>query len=289
VLIQNFRPGVIERLGLGYGEARALNPRLIYASITGYGEKGPWVDWPGQDLLAQALSGAMWLSGSANDGPVPFGLSVADMLAGHAITEGVLAALVRRGVTGEGALVETSLLEAVVDLQFEVLTTYLNDGGRRPVRSSFNNAHAYLAAPYGVYPTSDGFMALAMTPLPVLADLLPLPELAADGSGPQTGFTKRDEIKQRIAAVLATRSTEEWLAQFRAADVWCAPVLNWPELLSSEQFSILDMLQTVRRGEAVSIETTRSPIRIDGARPAMSRAAPRIGEHTQALRAEFDL
>ena len=95
VVIQNFRPGVAERLGFGPAALRARNPRLIVASISGYGEDGPWVDLPGQDLLAQALSGAMWLNGSASDGPVPFGLSVADMLAGHILVEGILAALVR--------------------------------------------------------------------------------------------------------------------------------------------------------------------------------------------------
>ena len=106
VLIHNFRPGVIERLGLGYEAVRVINPRLIYAGISGYGEDGPWAGLPGQDLLAQALSGALWLSGSEGHGPVPFGLSIADMLAGHVLVEGVLAALVRRGITGEGAQVQ---------------------------------------------------------------------------------------------------------------------------------------------------------------------------------------
>ena len=146
VLIQNFRPGVIERLGLDYASARAVNPGIVYASITGYGADGPWAMLPGQDLLAQARAGLMWLNGDRNQGPVPFGLAIADLLAGSAVVQGVLAALVRRGRTGEGAHIETSLLEALIDFQFEVLTTYLNDGGRMPARSEFRNAHAYLAA-----------------------------------------------------------------------------------------------------------------------------------------------
>src|SRR5690606_30260949 len=154
VVLQNFRPGVIERLGLDYDSLKAVNPGIVYASITGYGNGGPWVDRPGQDLLAQARSGVMWLNGDEGQGPVPFGLAVADMLAGAAVAQGVLAALVRRGRTGEGAHVETSLLEVLVDFQFEVLTTHLNDGRRPPKRSDFRSAHAYLSAPYGVYPTA---------------------------------------------------------------------------------------------------------------------------------------
>src|SRR5882757_3080225 len=112
VMIQNFRPGVIERLGLDYGAVKAINPRLVYAGISGYGEAGPWTMRPGQDLLAQARSGVMWLNGDEGQGPVPFGLAVGDMLAGAAAAQAILAALVRRGVTGRGSHVETSLLEA---------------------------------------------------------------------------------------------------------------------------------------------------------------------------------
>ena len=145
VMLQNFRPGVIERLGLDYESVRAINPGIVYASITGYGEEGPWVQRPGQDLLAQARSGAMWLNGDHDQGPVPFGLAIADMLAGAAVAQGILAALVQKGRTGKGAHVETSLLEALIDFQFEVLTTHLNDGRRTPKRSGFRSAHAYLA------------------------------------------------------------------------------------------------------------------------------------------------
>lgn len=290
VLIQNFRPGVIERLGLGYDAVRAINPRLIYAGISGYGEDGPWAGLPGQDLLAQAVSGLMWLNGDADDGPAPVGLSVADMLAGHALVEGVLAALVRRGITGEGALVQTSLLEAIVDFQFEVLTTHLNDGGRPPQRSAFNNAHAYLAAPYGVYATADGHLALAMTPLDTLALPLGLPQLAEFAHERQAGFARRDEIKRMIAARLATDPTQVWLDRLRSVGVWCAAVLGWPQLLASEAFRRLDMLQTLRRDDgAALLATTRAPIRIDGLRAASTSAAPRVGEHSQAIRREFGL
>lgn len=289
IVLQNFRPGVIERLGLDYTAVKALNPGIVYASITGYGSAGPWVERPGQDLLAQARSGVMWLNGDADQGPVPFGLAIADMLAGAAVAQGVLAALVRRGRTGEGAHIETSLLEALVDFQFEVLTTHLNDGRRKPRRAGFRSAHAYLSAPYGVYPTADGHLALAMTPLGRIADLLELPALAPYRDTPGSWFTERDTIKAIIAERLATRTTSAWLSLLEPADIWCAKVLEWPELLASEGFRVLDMLQTVRRFDGVSIETTRSPIRVDGQRSRTHRAAPLIGEQSRAIREEFGL
>ncbi|CDX42068.1 L-carnitine dehydratase/bile acid-inducible protein F [Mesorhizobium plurifarium] len=289
VLIQNFRPGVIERLGLDYEHVSTINPRLVYASISGYGEDGPWVKRPGQDLLAQARSGVMWLNGDEDQGPVPFGLAIADMLAGAACAQGILAKLVRRGITAQGGHVETSLLEALVDFQFEVLTTHLNDGRRLPKRSSFRSAHAYLSAPYGVYPARDGYLAIAMTPIPKIADLLELPELDPFRDKPATWFTARDEIKAIIARRIAEKTIDEWLAVLEPADVWCAKVLTWPELMESDGFKTLDMLQTVTREDNVSILTTRSPLRVDGARAKVDRAAPRIGEHSEKIREEFGL
>lgn len=289
VVIQNFRPGVIQRLNLDYEAVKALNPRIVYASISGYGEEGPWVSRPGQDLLAQARSGLMWLNGDEGQGPVPFGLAVADMLAGAAAAQGILAALVRRGITNKGAHVETSLLEALVDFQFEVLTTYLNDGRRLPKRSDFRSAHAYLSAPYGVYQAADGFLAIAMMPIPKLAAHLDMPELAPFAEDSASWFTKRDTIKRLIATRIAQKTVSEWLAILEPADIWCARVLNWEELLESKGFSVLDMLQTVTREDDVAITTTRSPLRINGYRAKAAHAAPRIGQHSQNIREEFGL
>ena len=289
VVLQNFRPGVIGRLGLDYPSVKALNPGIVYGSITGYGEAGPWLDRPGQDLLAQARSGVMWLNGDEGQGPVPFGLAIADMLAGAALAQGILAGLVRRGRTGEGSLIETSLLEALVDFQFEVLSTYLNDGERPPRRASFRSAHAYLSAPYGVYATADGYLAVAMTPLGRLEELLELRALAPYSANPSRWFTDRDAIKTIIAERLAGQSTAHWLAILEPADIWCAKVLTWSELLQSEGFKVLDMLQEVRRADGVCIRTTRSPLRINGKRATSERAAPRVGEQSAAIRREFGL
>ncbi|CAN0583373.1 unnamed protein product, partial [Ectocarpus sp. 12 AP-2014] len=201
--------------------------------------------------------------------------------------QGILAALVRRGIDGKGRHVETSLLEALVDLQFEVLTTWLNDGRRLPSRSQKNSAHAYLGAPYGVYAASDGYLAIAMTPLDKLAALMELPALAGLPTG--AVFKQRDELKAKVADRVAQRTVAEWLAVLQPADIWCAEVLNWEDLVEQEAFRRLDLLQTVTRGDGVSIDTTCAPITFDGIRPKGTRAAPQVGEHSDAIRTEFEL
>jgi CoA:oxalate CoA-transferase len=288
VMIQNFRPGVMTKIGLDSAAALALNPRLVYASVTGYGDEGPWVEFAGQDLLAQSRSGLAWLSGDAGDGPVPMGLSVADMTAGAHLVQGILAALVQRGVSGRGATVDVSLMESVLDLQFEFLTTHLNDGGLLPQRSAVRNASAYLAAPYGIYPTSDGHLALAMGSIPRLGELLDCPALAAYAD-PKSWFEQRDEIKAVLVEHLKGRTNAHWLARLEAADYWCAPVMNWRELLAHDGFKALDFLQTVRRDNGSTLTTTRCPIRIDGQRLKAARGAPRVGEHNDAIEREFGL
>jgi crotonobetainyl-CoA:carnitine CoA-transferase CaiB-like acyl-CoA transferase len=276
----------MERLGLAYTQVQALNPRLVYATVTGYGNEGPWRDKPGQDLLAQSLSGLTWLSGNADQGPVPIGLAIADILAGAHLVQGILACLVRRGIKGMGGLVEVSLLESVLDYQFEVLTTHLNDGGQLPQRSKINNAHAYLGAPYGIYETADGYLALAMGSVPRLGELLGCPALLAYAD-PKTWFTQRDEIKTILAEHLQTGTTEQWLGILEPADVWCADVFTWPRLLAHDGFKVLDMVQQVSRSNGATLRTTRCPIRIDGALLTSPVGAPKIGEHNQVIAEEY--
>ena len=286
VVVENFRPGVTERLGVGYEQVSARNPGIIYGSITGYGTQGPWRTKPGQDLLAQAVTGLPWLNGDAGQPPVPVGLAVADMLAGAHLVQGILAALIRRGRTGRGAHVEASLVESLLDFQFEVLTTHLNDGGKLPERAAVNNAHAYLGAPYGIYETADGHLAIAMGSVVRLGELLALDALTAYDD-PKSWFTARDEIKALLADHLKSRRTSEWLAILEPADVWCAEVLDWRQLLQHEGFTVLGMIQEVFRDETVSMLTTRCPIRIDDAIFTSSRGAPRIGQHDEAILREL--
>ncbi|MDJ1006590.1 MAG: CaiB/BaiF CoA-transferase family protein [Paracoccaceae bacterium] len=288
VMIQNFRPGVIERQGFGYETVREINPGIVYGSISGFGEEGPWKDLPGQDLLAQARSGLLWLTGSRDDPPVPMGLAAADMLAGNALVQGVLAALVGRGMHGRGAHVQTSLFEAMIDFQFEVLTTHLNDGRRVPERSAVNGAHAYLGAPYGVYKTADGYLAVAMTPsLETLADLMNIEGLSRWYGDTAAMMTHRDEIKAIMADAIRTRSTADWLAVLQPADIWCSEVLNWPEMLASEAFKVLDFHQIIHRNGAVELNALRGPLRIDGQTLKSDRAAPELGADRDRILAEL--
>jgi CoA:oxalate CoA-transferase len=282
VVMQNFRPGVMEKLGFHYDAVREYNPRVVYAEVTGYGQTGPWRDKPGQDLLAQSLTGLPWLNGDAGQPPVPFGLAIADMFAGAHMVQGILACLVRRGITGRGGKVAVSLMESVLDFQFEVLTTHLNDGGQLPQRCAVANAHAYLGAPYGIYATADGYMALAMGSVTRLGQLLDIPELITY-TDPKRYFTERDEIKAILAGQLKTQPTAHWLSILEPADIWCSDVLTWPQLMATEAFKELDFIQDVTRAEGVTVRTTRCPIRIDGEIYKSPLGAPRLGQHTAAI------
>ena len=288
VMIQNFRPGVIEKIGLGYDTVRPLNPRIVYGEVTGYGSSGPWRNKPGQDLLVQALSGLPYLNGDAAQPPVPFGLAVADMMAGAHLVQGILATLLRRGITGLGGKVEVSLLESVLDLQFEVLSTYLNDGGKPPERSVVNNAHAYLGAPYGIYATADSYLALAMGSIVRLGELLDCPALTTY-TDPASLFAQRDEIKSILVQHLKHHPTAHWLSILEPADIWCAEVLTWDRLFAHDAFKALEMVQTIDSRPSAVMRTTRCPIRIDGELLTSPLAAPRIGEHNDTLASEFDL
>jgi crotonobetainyl-CoA:carnitine CoA-transferase CaiB-like acyl-CoA transferase len=288
VLIHNFRPGVMDRIGLGADVAMALNPRLVYATVSGYGEVGPWRDKPGQDLLVQSLSGMAWLSGDAAQGPVPAGVSVADVMTGAHLVQGVLAALLRRGVTGRGGRVEVSLMESILDLQFEQLTTFMNGDGNPPQRAAVNNASVYGAAPYGIYATADGHLAIAMASIPLLARLLDCPALGAHAD-PARWFADRDEIKAILREHLALRPTAEWLAVLEPADIWCAPVQDYRELMRHDGFQALGMTQRIETTAGHTLQTTRCPIRIDGQVLRSSRAAPALGEHTVQIDADYDL
>jgi crotonobetainyl-CoA:carnitine CoA-transferase CaiB-like acyl-CoA transferase len=288
VMVQNFRPGVIERLGLDYKSVSRDNPRLVYGEVTGYGNAGPWRDKPGQDLLAQSLSGLTWLNGNADQPPVPFGLAVADLFAGAHLVQGILACLVRRGVTGRGGRVEVSLMESILDAQFELFTTFLNDGGKPPMRSTVNNANAYLAAPYGIYETADGYLALAMGSVTKLGDLLECPGLSVY-SDPKLWFERRDEIKRILAEHLKGQRTTHWLKILEPADVWCSDVFTWQRLVEHPAFQVLDMLQEVRSRDGSVLRTTRCPIRIDGEIYKSPNGAPRVGQHTDDISKEFNL
>jgi len=286
VMLHNFRPGVMERLGLDYQTVKEINPSIIYAEISGYGAEGPWKNLPGQDLLLQAVSGLTWLSNDHDENPTPMGVAVVDILTGTHAVQGILSALYRRGITGEGALIQVSMFESILDFQFEVLTCYYNDGNQLPVRSAVNSAHAYIAAPYGIYKTQSGYIALAMSNIVLLGELLQCPPLAAFTDS-NDWFSKRDQIKQILADHLATNTAEYWLAILEKADIWCAPVMNYDELMQQEGYRVLNMEITVKTANGITVSTTRCPLRVDGRLLVSDKGAPLLGEHNNMIDRQF--
>lgn len=286
VIIHNFRPGVMERLGLDYETVKGINPSVIYGEINGYGDEGPWKHLPGQDLLLQSISGLAWLSNNNNTTPTPMGVAVVDILAGAHLVQGILSTLFQRSITGEGALVQVSMFESILDFQFEVLTCFYNDGNELPVRSAVNNGHAYIAAPYGIYKTKDGYLALAMGNILLLSDLLRCPSLKKYDNKDEW-FDKRDEIKQVLAIHLIEGTTEDWLSVLEPADIWCARVMDYDELVKQEGYKVLQMELKVRTKKGLEVTTTRCPIRVDGNLLLSDRGAPALGEHNIQIEKEF--
>lgn len=286
VMTHNFRPGVMEKIGLTFEDALLINPKLIYGVITGYGTKGPWAQKPGQDLLVQSLSGLTWLSGQSSQGPVPFGLAVADLMCGNHFVQGILAALLKRVKTQKGVLVEVSLLESVLDVQFEALTTFLNDGGKLTPRGGVKgSAHAFLSAPYGVYKTQDSYLALSMGDLIGIGKVIGVPLDAYNDKN--TWFTKRDAIRRLLGEKLITETSDYWITLLSDRGIWCGQVLNYKGLDSQSFMVDLKLKQTVENSEGKTMVTTRSPIQLDGEILTASKGAPKVGEDNQKIEEQF--
>jgi len=286
IMTHNFRPGVMEKIGLDFNQTLAINPKIIYGTITGYGNIGPWAKKPGQDLLLQSLSGLSWLSGRKSQEPVPFGLAVADLLCGNHFVQGILAALLKRAKTGKGVLVEVSLLESVLDVQFEAITSFLNDGGQLPERGDVQgSAHAFLSAPYGVYQTLNGYLSLAMGDLLFIGNTIGVDlKKYADK---HLWFEKRDEIRTLLANKLSTQTADYWLALLQKEGIWCGKVLNYEELDNQPFVAELQLKQTVKNTNGKTLTTTRSPIQLDGKILTSAKAAPKVGEDNLNIHEQF--
>jgi len=265
VVAENFRPGVMEKLGFGHETLKKRKPDLIYASASGYGPDGPYAERPGQDLLAQALFGMMAITGQAANGPRPAGVSVIDHHGAALFALGVLAALVRRGRTGQGCRVDASLMQSALDLQAESLVAWLN----APERPKKVNAHKHVAgwyygAPYGVYPTADGHIALSLIPLADLADAVGEPRLATFTEA--DSFTRQDQIGDLVAAALKARTTAEWAAILDERKLWNAPVQDYAAIEKDPQVRHMEALVTVPGAgpEQAPITLVNHPLRYDG-------------------------
>lgn len=286
IMTHNFRPGVMEKIGLDFNETLTINPKIIYGTITGYGNIGPWAKKPGQDLLLQSLSGLSWLSGRKSQGPVPFGLAVADLMCGNHFVQGILAALLKRAKTGKGVLVEVSLLESVLDVQFEAITSFLNDGGQLPERGDVKgSAHAFLSAPYGVYQTQEGYISLAMGDLLFIGNTLEVD--LTKYADKQDWFTFRDEIRELLAEKIITQTSDYWLNLLQKEGIWCGKVLNYEELDNQSFVNELQLKQTVQNSAGEKLVTTRSHIQLDGKILTSKKAAPSVGEDNIKIHEQF--
>lgn len=286
IMTHNFRPGVMDKIGLTFAEVLEINPKIIYGTITGYGDKGPWAKKPGQDLLIQSLSGLSWLSGRKSQGPVPFGLAVADLMCGNHFVQGILAALLKRAKTGKGVLVEVSLLESVLDVQFEAITAFLNDGGQLPERGDVKgSAHAFLSAPYGIYQTKDDYISLAMGDLLFIGELLDVD--LKKYTDKHQWFASRDEIRVLLGEKLSTQTSDYWLELLQNKGIWCGKVLNYTQLDNQSFMNDLQLKQTVKNAAGETIVTTRSPIQLDGELLVHSKAAPKVGEDNETIHEQF--
>jgi crotonobetainyl-CoA:carnitine CoA-transferase CaiB-like acyl-CoA transferase len=284
VLIQNYRVGTAERLGIGWDDLRTVNPRLIYCQISGYGEDGPYRDRPGQDLLVQGYSGSMWAVGSAADPPLPGALWAVDAMTGYQAAIGILAALAGRQRTGLGDKVSVSMLATVLDCQSQELSLFLN-AGIEPVRSDVPTAHALIPAPYGVFRTADGWLTLAMAPLPALGEALDDDRLRSM-TDENDGATHRDEVQAIVAAALLGRTTDTWLAFFEARRLWAGPVYTYGDVVADRHVVETGLIVTVEHPTAGSVAMPAPPIRLVNADVSVRRPPPLLGEHNAEILAE---
>src|SRR5690606_2466311 len=229
VFLQNYRPGVAKRLGLDYESVREINPSIVYVSISGYGEDGPYVDRPGQDMLLQAMTGSMLSGGRDGEPPRAAGLFLADAVTASTAFEAVLAALLHRERTGEGQLVTVNMLDALTTLQMQELSVY-TVGGVPQQRGKEPNAHVYIRAPYGVFATSDGYLALGFADLEKLGEILDEPSFAGLDAE-EHGWSHRDELFATVAGHLKRQPTQHWMDVLLPAGMWVGPVYGYEDLV----------------------------------------------------------
>jgi crotonobetainyl-CoA:carnitine CoA-transferase CaiB-like acyl-CoA transferase len=285
VLVENFRPGVMDRLGLGYEDVRKINPRVIYASASGFGQQGPSRDLPGQDLIIQALSGMAAATGRAGEPPTPAGAAVVDQHGASLLAMGVLAALLRRERTGEGQRVEVTMLEAALDLQLEPVIYFVNDGRverpKEPLGSSFHQA------PYGIYETQDGYLAISLSPISAIREALGGPKELIPYEDPSVAMDKREEIHRALDPHFRTRGTGEWIEILRGRGVWCAAVQWYDEVVEDPAVKYLDPFVEIEHPQAGRVKLLKHPVRYGGRSVGVRRLPPDIGEHTREILMEL--
>jgi crotonobetainyl-CoA:carnitine CoA-transferase CaiB-like acyl-CoA transferase len=285
VIIENYRPGVMERLGLGYERVRELNPRVIYASGSGYGSDGPYSHLPGQDLLLQAISGLGANTGTESGGPTVAGAAVVDQHSASLLAMGILGALVHRGRTGEGQRVELVMLQAALDIQSEPVVYHLNGATMRRPRAPV--ADTFHSVPYGFYHTADGHLAVAMAPIKALNEALGRPPELARFEDPAIAFSKRDEIREALDPYFRKRTTADWLEVLRAHDIWCAPVNTLAETFDDVAVKHIDPVLEFDHPRAGRVRVLKHPVRYSSGEASLRRPPPDLGEHTAEVLGEL--
>lgn len=284
VLIENFRPGVMDRLGLGYETLAERNPRLVYCASSGWGQSGPYVSRPGQDLLVQAVAGVGYLNGDADGPPQGVGVGIADFTAGFHIVYGVLAALYARDRTGRGQRVDVSLLNSILNLHIQELSLYLNGAGL-PERSRSNIPGAYLGAPYGFYETADGYIAIAMNPINKLAKLV---GIVGYEDHPESQIMEgRDQVRADFQKGFLAKTTREWLDILLAEDIWAAPVNDYAAVEQDPQIRENEMIVEWEHPKAGTVRSVGIPVKYSETPGEIRRHAPLLGEHTVEILREF--
>lgn len=284
VVIENFRPGVMERLGFGYDDLKKINPRIIYCSCSGFGISGPYKNRPGQDLLSQAMTGIPTLTGRKDDPPIPLGAASSDQHAARLDTVGILAALVAREETGEGILVEGSLMGAALDLQREPLTYYLN-GFELYERSESGIASRFHQAPYGVYQTKDGYLCLSMISLDKLAAVFKDDSFLSYSEHER--FSKREEINKKIVNYMLTKTTQEWKDILDANDAWYSVINEYEDVFSDPQVIWNENVEEFEHPQAGTIRVLAHPVKYDGKRLEMRMLPPNLGQHSSEVLKEI--
>jgi crotonobetainyl-CoA:carnitine CoA-transferase CaiB-like acyl-CoA transferase len=287
VVVQNFRPGVLDKLGFGYADLSALNPRLIYCSGSGYGESGPYLDRPGQDLLVQGLSGLMSVTGRASQSPTPLGVSIADQLGSYHMVYGILAALYHREKTGRGQKIEVDLLRVMLAHQSQEFMATLNTG-RSFERPDSGIAHPGMPAPFGVYKTSDGHMNIAMNPFDKLVEVLGEPELMKYNDT-KILYDRRDEVHRAIEAVTSRKPTKYWVDAMLKAGLWCGEVINQSDVPQNDQVQHMQAFTSYQHAVIGEIKAVNVPISLSETPGTIKRAAPMVGEHTKEILQEIGM
>lgn len=279
VIVENFRPGVMERLGLGYESLKEINPGLVYCSCTGYGTDGPYRDRPGQDLLIQSLSGITYMNGRKSDPPTPVGYSTVDQHSAALSAFGIVSALLNREKTGKGHRVDANLLNSALDLQIEPFNYFLNMG--KLWDRGEDNLNTHQEAPYGIYETKNGWIGISLNPIPRLLKVFENEDLATYTVKDQS--LKREEVNRIIIKEVKKRTTEEWFKIFTDAGIWHAPVNTYDDVQNDPQVKWNEMISTFDHPKAGKIRVLSHPIRYDGETPKIRTIPPNLGEHTKDI------